>query len=109
MNQELGRMVRGRATRPSKGTVTQDVFWTRLFDEAEKAGEALVVGDYRLAPILGNWAVMGYGAAYPVESFKSRQKGLDWIVGEAIGKALDYADKGKVITVPGGTGTRPIL
>ena len=104
MNKELGRMVRGRATM-GKGMERQkgfnlDVttwFWTHLFESADKDGDVLKVGDYRCAPINDFWAVLAYGAAFPVQSFMTRQEALDWMVSVECNKFADAKSKADAV------------
>ena len=64
----------------SNGTVDSRTFCAVLFDAAEKNGEALRVGEYRSAPVNDFWAVLRDDADYAVDSFKSEQLALDWMV-----------------------------
>ena len=63
-----------------KGTVDSRTFWAGLFNSAEKDGESLRIGEYRSAPINDFWAVLRDDADYAVDSFKSEQLALDWMV-----------------------------
>lgn len=77
------------------GTVTKEVFWNDMFDRAEKDGETLRVGDYRVAPINDFWCPMKDGASYPVNAFETQQKALDWMVSTECNKyVVEYDGDG---------------